>query len=189
MTLCLRRDRELLVFASLFLVALLTTAGRPATGQSPAPAAKLAPAEALYHESLRPQFHFTARYWDDYHIEPGNDGHEGWINDVNGPIYFDGEYHVFGQRWWHCWLHAISKDLVHWEELRPAFGKDEKFGGTQSGTCVIDYQDVSGLATGATPVMIAFWAAVDNKRQCISYSNDHGRTWTKYAKNPVLEHP
>jgi levanase/fructan beta-fructosidase len=153
------------------------------------PAAKAIPAEPLYHEALRPQFHFTARYWDDYNLDPGNDGREGWINDVNGLIYFDGEYHLFAQRWWHCWLHAVSKDLVHWEELPPAFGKDEKFGGTQSGTCVIDYRNVSGLATGSTPVMVAFWAAVDNKRQCISYSNDHGRTWTKYAKNPVLEHP
>ena len=54
---------------------------------------------------------------------------------------------------------------------------------------MIDYRNVSGLATGSTPVMIAFWAAGDNRRQCISYSNDHGRTWTKYDKNPVLEHP
>ncbi len=83
----------------------------------------------------------------------------------------------------------MGKDLVHWEELKPAFGQDEKFGGTQSGTCVIDYRNVSGLATGNTPVMIAFWSAEDNRRQCISYSNDHGRSWTKYAKNPVLEHP
>ena len=54
---------------------------------------------------------------------------------------------------------------------------------------MIDYQNVSRLATGSTPVMIAFWAAQDNQRQCISFSNDHGRTWTKYAKNPVLVHP
>ena len=54
---------------------------------------------------------------------------------------------------------------------------------------MIDYRNVSGLATGGTPVMIAFWSSQDNKRQCISYSNDHGRTWLKYDKNPVLEHP
>jgi len=167
-----------------------------ASPQPLSPAAKPVPAEPLYRESLRPQFHFTARYWDGYTIEPGPDparpglgGQEGWINDVNGPIYFDGEYHLFAQRWWHCWLHAVSKDFVHWEELKPAFGQDEKFGGTQSGTCVIDYRNVSGLATGSTPVMIAFWSAGDNQRQCISYSNDHGRTWTKYDKNPVLDHP
>ncbi len=154
-----------------------------------------APRWPLYQEPLRPQFHYTARYWDGYNIEPGADagasgrgGQEGWINDVNGPIHLDGEYHLFAQRWWHCWLHAVSKDLVHWEELKPAFGQDEKFHGTQSGSCVIDYRNVSGLATGSTPVMIAFWSAEDNQRQCISFSNDRGRSWTKYDKNPVLVH-
>jgi levanase/fructan beta-fructosidase len=149
----------------------------------------------LYQEPLRPQFHFTARYWDGYTIQPGPDsaspgrgGQEGFINDVNGPIYLDGEYHLFAQRWWHCWLHAVSKDLVHWEELKPAFGQDEKFHGTQSGSCVIDHHNVSGLATGSTPVMIAFWSAGDSRRQCISFSNDRGRSWIKYDKNPVLVH-
>lgn len=193
----LRQCCALFVFALPLLVATLAAAAdQPATPQPLAPAAKIVLAEPLYHESLRPQFHFTARYWEGYTIEPSADaaipgfgGREGWINDVNGPIYFDGEYHLFAQGWWHCWLHAVSKDLVHWEELKPAFGQDEKFGGTQSGTCVIDYRNVSGLATGSTPVMIAFWSAGDNQRQCISYSSDHGRTWTKYDKNPVLEHP
>ncbi|MCE9547820.1 MAG: glycoside hydrolase family 32 protein, partial [Planctomycetia bacterium] len=152
-----------------------------------APASKPAPAEKLYHEALRPNFHFTARYFDDYRLNPGP-RQEGWINDVNGLVYFDGEYHLFGQRWWECWLHAVSKDLIHWTELKPAFGIDKQFGGTQSGSCVIDYNNTSGLATGKTPVMVAFWAAQDNKRQCVSYSNDHGRTWTKYEKNPVLAH-
>jgi len=72
---------------------LSAAAGRPATPQPLTPAAKPVPAEPLYYESLRPQFHFTARYWDGYTIEPGADaampglgGQEGWINDVNGPI-------------------------------------------------------------------------------------------------------
>ena len=117
------------------------------------------------------------------------DGREGWINNVNGPIWFDGEYHLFGQRWWHAWLHAVSKDLVHWTELKPAFGEGGKFRGTQSGTCVVDYKNVSGLGDGKTPVMVAFWAAQDNQNQCISFSHDHGRTWSKWDKNPVLAHP
>ena len=149
----------------------------------------LRPTEPLYHESLRPQFHLTARYWDGYTIEPDNSGCEGWINDVNGPIWLDGEYHLFGQRWWHAWLHAVSQDLVHWTELQPAFGEGGKFGGTQSGTCVVDYQNVSGLATGKAPVLIAFWSAQDNRSQCLSFSNDRGRTWTEWDKNPVLVHP
>lgn len=147
-----------------------------------------APTHPLYREPQRPQFHFTARYWDDYRLNP-QAHQEGWINDVNGLVYLDGVYHFFAQRWWSCWLHAVSWDLIHWEELPPAFGKDETFGGTQSGGAVIDYHNTSGLATGPTPVMIAFWSSTDNRRQCISYSNDRGATWTKYAGNPVLDHP
>jgi len=150
--------------------------------------AQTTPRAELYHESLRPQFHFTARYWNQYTLNP-QAHQEGWINDVNGLVYLDGEYHLFAQRWWSCWLHAVSTDLVHWVELPPAFGKDEQFGGTQSGGAVIDYNNTSGLATGKTPVMVAFWASTDNNRQCISYSNDKGRTWKKYAGNPVLVHP
>ena len=46
---------------------------------------------------------------------------EGWVNDLNGLIYYDGEYHLFAQRWNKCWIHAVSNDLVHWTELEPAF--------------------------------------------------------------------
>ena len=146
------------------------------------------PRHPLYHEPLRPRFHFTARYWDDYRLNPGQ-CQEGWINDVNGLMQLDGEYHLFAQRWWACWLHAVSRDLVHWQELPPAFGADETCDGTQSGGGVVDYQNTSGLAIGDAPVMVAFWTARDNRSQCISYSNDRGRTWTKYANNPVLDHP
>lgn len=143
----------------------------------------------LYHERLRPQFHFTARQWTRYKLNPGPH-EEGWINDVNGLFYLDGEYHLFAQRWWSCWLHAISKDLVHWEEVQPAFGKGGKFGGTQSGSAVVDANNTSGLATRKdTPVIVAFWSSTDNLNQCISHSNDRGRTWTKWDKNPVLVHP
>ncbi|MBI1388985.1 MAG: hypothetical protein GC154_11110 [bacterium] len=144
--------------------------------------------EPLYHESLRPQFHFTARYWDEYQLHPPNH-HEGWINDLNGLVYNDGVYHLFAQRWWSAWLHAVSTDLIHWEELKPAFGKGGRFGGTQSGGCVVDHNNTSGLGDGKTPPMIAFWSSTDNENQCISYSLDRGATWTKYENNPVLHHP
>jgi sucrose-6-phosphate hydrolase SacC (GH32 family) len=143
--------------------------------------------EKLYHETLRPQYHFTARYWDEYQLHPPNH-HEGWLNDLNGLVYNDGEYHLFAQRWWSAWLHAISTDLIHWKELRPAFGKGGKFGGTQSGGGVVDHNNCSGLGNGKEPPMIAFWSSTDNQSQCISYSQDKGRTWTKYDKNPVLVH-
>ena len=139
----------------------------------------------LYQEKCRPQFHFTARYWDDYRLNPQNH-EEGWLNDMNGLIHNQGEYHLFAQRWWSAWLHAISTDLIHWEELRPAFGKGGKFGGTQSGGGVVDFNNCSGLGDGKEPPMIVFWSSTDNFSQCLSYSLDRGRTWTKYAGNPVL---
>lgn len=145
------------------------------------------PREPLYQERLRPQFHITARYWDAYQLNPPIH-HEGWLNDMNGLVYNQGEYHFFAQRWWSAWLHAISTDLIHWEELPPAFGKGGPFGGTQSGGGVVDTDNCSGLGDGKEPPMLAFWSSTDNLNQCMSYSRDRGRTWTKYEKNPVLVH-
>lgn len=171
----------------MMLIAILVLGGLASWGLG-AEEKAVAQREALYQESLRPQFHFTARYWDEYQLNPPNH-HEGWLNDLNGLVYNQGEYHLFAQRWWSAWLHAISTDLIHWQEQRPAFGKGGKFGGTQSGGGVVDLANCSGLGSGQEPPMIAFWASTDNLNQCISYSQDKGRTWTKYEKNPVLVHP
>jgi fructan beta-fructosidase len=141
----------------------------------------------LYQEALRPQFHFTARQWTIYKLNPGPT-EEGWMNDVNGPIYYDGEYHLFAQRWWKCWIHAVSPDLVHWTELPPAFWEQTGDSGTQSGTCVIDYKNTSGLSQDpSTPPMVAFWPTIAPS-QNITYSLDHGRTWAFYDRNPILNH-
>jgi sucrose-6-phosphate hydrolase SacC (GH32 family) len=169
------------------LVVAIVIAGGLASWDFGADEKAAAGREALYQESLRPQFHFTARYWEEYQLNPPNH-HEGWINDLNGLVYNQGEYHLFAQRWWSAWLHAISTDLIHWQELPPAFGKGGTFGGTQSGGGVVDLANCSGLGNGQEPPMIAFWASTDNLNQCISYSRDRGRTWTKYEKNPVLVH-
>ncbi len=143
----------------------------------------------LYHESLRPQFHFTARQWTVDRLNPGM-REEGWINDLNGLIYHEGEYHLFAQRWAKCWLHAVSKDLVHWTELAPAFWEESLGSGVQSGTCVVDYQNTSGLSPApARPPMVAFWSRFDNRSQCLSYSLDRGRTWKHYEKNPLMVMP
>jgi fructan beta-fructosidase len=143
----------------------------------------------LYHEALRPQFHFTARQWTMDRLNPGMQ-QEGWVNDLNGLIYYDGEYHLFAQRWAKCWLHAVSRDLVHWTELEPAFWEEHAGSGVQSGTCVVDYQNTSGLARDkASPALVAFFPRWDNRVQCIAYSLDHGRTWQFYEHNPVLTHP
>jgi fructan beta-fructosidase len=145
--------------------------------------------ESLYQEALRPQFHFTARQWTMDRLQPGM-RQEGWINDLNGLVYHDGEYHLFAQRWHKCWLHAVSKDLIHWEELEPAFWATELDEGVQSGSCVIDHGNTSGLSSDPkNPAMVAFWSTVDNESQCISYSLDKGRTWTIRDKTPVLKFP
>ena len=143
----------------------------------------------LYREALRPQFHFTARQWTMDRLNPGM-REEGWVNDLNGLIYYDGEYHLFAQRWAKCWLHAVSKDLVHWTELPPAFWEEELGSGVQSGTCVVDYKNTSGLSPDpANPPMVAFWSRFDNRTQCLSYSLDHGRIWRLYEKNPLMVFP
>lgn len=145
---------------------------------------------SLYQEKYRPQFHFTARQWTVHSLNPGKQ-EEGWLNDVNGLIYLNGEYHLFAQRWAKCWLHAVSRDLVHWTELQPAFWDDERFGtGCQSGGAVYDRDNTSGLSPDNNhPPLIAFWSGFDNLSQCLSYSLDAGRTWTKYANNPYMLHP
>ena len=144
---------------------------------------------SLYHESLRPQFHFTARQWTMNRLNPGM-RQEGWINDLNGLIHLDGEYHLFAQRWARCWLHAVSRDLIHWTELEPAFWEESPGSGVQSGTCVYDRDNTSGLSPDPkTPPLIAFWSRFDNRSQCLCFSLDKGRTWQRYGKNPFMTVP
>ena len=137
--------------------------------------------DSLYREKNRPQFHFSTR--------------RGWINDPNGLIYHDGEYHLFYQhnpyeREWENmhWGHAVSKDLVHWEELPVALFPDQ-LGTMFSGSAVIDYDNTAGYNRGDTPAMIAAYTAHSDERQVqgIAYSLDKGRTFTKYAGNPVID--
>lgn len=157
--------------------------------QTDSPARLPAVTEPLYRESLRPQFHFTARQWTMDRLNP-REREEGWVNDLNGLIYYDGEYHLFAQRWAKCWLHAVSRDLIHWTELEPAFWEETLGSGVQSGTCVVDYNNTSGLARRkSAPAMVAFWSRFDNHSQCLSYSLDDGRTWKYYDKNPIMDYP
>ncbi|MES2467586.1 MAG: glycoside hydrolase family 32 protein [Verrucomicrobiota bacterium] len=142
-----------------------------------------------YQEPARPLFHFTARQWTMDRLNPGQ-RQEGWLNDLNGMIYYKGEYHLFAQRWNKCWIHAVSTDLVHWEELAPAFWEEALNTGVQSGSCVIDYHNTSGLGpAGGEPPMVAFWSRNDDRSHCLSYSLDRGRSWQHYANNPVLTFP
>jgi fructan beta-fructosidase len=134
----------------------------------------------LYKEALRPQLHFSSR--------------RGWLNDPNGLVYYDGEYHLFyqhnpyGTRWGNMhWGHAVSRDLVRWEE-RPIALYPDKTGPMFSGSAVVDWKNTSGLGKGGEPpVVLAYTAFGPPAVQCLAYSNDKGKTWAKYAKNPVLK--
>lgn len=141
----------------------------------------IAGADSLYREMNRPQLHFTPR--------------RGWHNDPNGLIYYEGEYHLFYQHnpyerdWGNMhWGHTVSRDLIHWEELPVALYPDEH-GTMFSGTCVIDYGNTAGFNKDATPAMVAIYTADNPEKQvqCIAYSLDRGRTWTKYNGNPVID--
>jgi fructan beta-fructosidase len=142
---------------------------------------KIAGQDSIYHEQNRPQFHFTTR--------------RGWINDPNGLIYYEGEYHLFYQHnpyeieWGNMsWGHAVSKDMIHWRELPVALSPDET-GTMFSGSAVIDYHNTAGFNRGNTPAMIATYTVDGHQKevQCMAYSLDKGRTWTKYKGNPLID--
>jgi sucrose-6-phosphate hydrolase SacC (GH32 family) len=133
---------------------------------------------ALYDEAYRPQFHFTAK--------------QGWLNDPNGLVYFNGQYHLFyqhnpfGTSWGNMsWGHATSPDLLHWTEKSPAIVGDPT-GVKFSGSAVIDEQNTSGLQSGGTPTMALFYTSVGSFDQRIAYSNDGGASFRYYEGNPVL---
>ncbi|MCY7352019.1 MAG: glycoside hydrolase family 32 protein [Cytophagaceae bacterium] len=144
-------------------------------------------------EPYRPRYHFTP---------PKN-----WINDPNGLIYHAGEYHLFyqynpfGNEWGHMsWGHAVAKDLLTWQHLPLAIPEFTHADGKTktaifSGSAVMDQGNKSGLCPGGTKeCMVAIYTGnvTEGDKQTAQYQNlaysaDNGRTWTQYAKNPVLD--
>lgn len=144
---------------------------------------------------FRPFIHFTAEY--------------GWINDPNGllkyhsPVTGKTTYHMFYQFnpydwvWGNMhWGHATSDDLLNWEYHEPALYPDDD-GTMFSGSAIVDYENRSGLRTGDEDVILLFYTCAGNTSyrsrgkkftQCLAYSNDGGKTFTKYEKNPVVPH-
>lgn len=138
-------------------------------------------AQTLYQEKYRPQFHFTPS--------------KNWMNDPNGLVYKNGLYHLFfqhnpfGNVWGHMsWGHAISKDLIHWDELPVAIAEENGIM-IFSGSAVLDKNNTSGFANAKNgqPLVAIYTGHTDTlQTQNLAFSNDDGLTWKKYAGNPVL---
>lgn len=146
----------------------------------------------LSNENLyRPRFHFTPK--------------QGWMNDPNGMIYLNEQYHLFYQHYpegtvWGPmhWGHATSSDLVQWKEQPIALYPDS-IGMIFSGSAVLDKNNTSGLGRDGIAPLVAIFTQhnmpgekagrTDFQNQSIAYSLDEGITWTKYAGNPVLKTP
>lgn len=142
-------------------------------------AALLAPVVALAQvPDPRPAYHYAPE--------------RNWMNDPNGLVYYDGEYHMFyqynphGERWGHMsWGHAVSRDLMSWEELPVAIPEADEVMAF-SGSAVIDWNNTSGFGKDGRPPMIAIYtganAKTNNQSQYLAYSNDRGRTFTIHGK-------
>ena len=136
---------------------------------------------------FRPAFHFSPQ--------------KNWINDPNGLIFLDGHYHIFyqynpkGDQWGNIsWGHAISKDLIHWEELPVAIPAGDEM--IFSGSIVLDKHNTAGFGKQA---LVAIYTSFDyeidatgeiielGQHQSLAYSLDRGRSFTKYKNNPVLD--
>jgi len=137
--------------------------------------------DTWYTEALRPQFHFSQKV--------------GWNNDPNGMCYYDGEWHLYfqhnpvGWKWGNMtWGHAVSKDLVHWEQLpNVLFPGTMATGACFSGGGLVDHRNTGGFKTGAEDVIVAFLTDT-GAGEALAYSNDRGRTFTWYQGNPVVKH-
>ena len=165
------------VLAISLSVAGLVLVGAPLTFGAPAVTS------ASYDEPYRPQFHYSPAM--------------NWMNDPNGLVFYKGEYHLFyqynpsGNTWGNIsWGHAVSRDLVHWEELGVAIPHDDEelvF----SGSVVVDKDNTSGFGTPGNPPLVAIYTSASKvcciQAQSLAYSTDRGRTWTKYEGNPVLD--
>ena len=142
-----------------------------------------------YNEPDRPKTHFSAK--------------KGWINDPNGLIYHNGIYHLYfqhnpcGRMWGNMhWGHAVSKDLIHWEEKDEALFPDD-MGTMYSGSAILDEKNLTGFGTEDNPPILYYYTASGGANtlsegkpytQCLAYSVDDGDTLIKYKNNPVVPH-
>lgn len=146
---------------------------------------------AIEEKLYRPKFHFTPK--------------ANWMNDPNGMFYLNGKYHLYFQYYpddnvWGPmhWGHAVSTDMVKWEEQEIAIYPDS-LGYIFSGSAIVDTHNTSGFGSLENPPVIAIYTyhdpkgekekTIDYQSQAIAYSLDEGYTWTKYDGNPVIPNP
>jgi len=162
------RARTLLLLVAALAAALVSVAASP---------------QGFYMEPFRPQYHFTPE--------------KNWMNDPNGMVFYEGEYHLFyqynpaGDKWGHMsWGHAVSPDMVHWTHLPLALAEADNVM-IFSGSALVDWKNSSGFGKDGRPPLVAVYTGFRTtdrvQFQCIAYSNDKGRTWTKYSGNPVID--
>lgn len=168
------------LLATLAACAVLAPVVACSKAQPVAPRPQSAPT-GLYQERYRPQYHFTPA--------------RNWMNDPNGLVFYEGEWHLFyqynplGNTWGHMsWGHAVSRDLVHWQHLPVALAEENGIM-IFSGSAVVDWKNTSGFGQGGRPPLVAIYtgAREGHQAQYLAYSTDRGRSWTKYAGNPVLD--
>jgi len=136
-----------------------------------------------YDEMYRPQFHFS----------PEKNG----MGEPNGLVYYDGEYHLFYQykpdttgTGFMQWGHAVSKDLIRWENI-PGFTIGDENAAENghctpySGCAIVDEKNITGLQEGSEKTILMFYTSWECGQR-LAYSNDKGRSWKKYEKNPLI---
>lgn len=155
-----------------------------------------------YDEPYRPQYHFTPA--------------KNWMNDPNGLVYHEGKYHLYyqynptGDVWGNMsWGHAISPDLMHWDEQPVALSAFDSPAGSLkelyfSGSAVTDTKRTSGWGSRNNPPLVAMYTSYypenltlsngqfvrgGTQAQSIAYSVDDGLTWEQYEGNPVIPEP
>lgn len=127
----------------------------------------------------------------------------GYMNDPNGLFYFNGRYHFFAQLnpfgfspGNTCWMHAVSTDLMHWQELAYALLPDES-GLMYSGSGVVDHHNASGLGVDGNPPIFLFYTAAGSKNRWsqsrafevgAAVSLDGGILFRKLSQNPLVGH-
>ncbi len=180
--------KNLYLVLSLMLIIIISGCLSEATEKADA---KTQTVSQEFTEPHRPQFHFTPPTM--------------WMNDPNGMVYLNGEYHLFYQHYpdstvWGPmhWGHAVSNDMIHWEHLPIALYPDS-LGYIFSGSAVVDEKNSSGLGSINSPPMVAVFTYHDavaekagsheHQSQGIAFSLDNGRSWEKYNGNPVLRNP